>query len=103
MSCNDCDMIYIIKTGRTNKGKLVGLIKERTEEHRIDVDKAKVTSHVYLHIQSTGHSFNFLDISVVGKSNNVRIRRKFEGFTNLCRPVAEVLAYQHVQVSPISC
>ena len=71
MCCNNCDAMYIGETGRH--------LKDRTEEHRKDVVKSKVTSNVYLHVLSTGHSFNFNDASVIGKSNNVRIRRKLEG------------------------
>ena len=72
MYCNNCDAVYyyIGETGR--------LPKDRTEEHRKDVVKSKATSNVYLHVLSTGHSFNFNDASVIGKSN-VRIRRKLEG------------------------
>ena len=70
MSRNGCDVVRIGETGR--------LLKERTEEHRKDVDKAKGTPNMYLHVQSMGHSFNFLDVGIVGKSNKVRIRRKFE-------------------------
>ena len=36
LSCSDCDVLYNGKTDR--------LLKERTEEHRKDVDKSKVTS-----------------------------------------------------------
>ena len=73
MCCNNCDNVYIGETGR--------LLKDRTEEHRKDVVKSKVTSNVYLHVLSTGHSFNFNDANGIGKSNNVRIRRKLEGIT----------------------
>ena len=75
MCCNNCDAVYIGETGR--------LLKDRTEEHRKDVVKSKVTSNVYLHVLSTGQSFNFNDASVIGKSNNVRIRRKLEGIHSL--------------------
>ena len=74
MCCNNCDAVYIGETGR--------LLKDRTEEHCKDV-KSKVTSNVYLHVLSTGRSFNFNDASVIGKSNNVRIRRKLEESTLL--------------------
>ena len=40
MCCNDCDVVSIIETGR--------LLKEQKEKHRKDVDKAKVTSNVFL-------------------------------------------------------
>ena len=73
--CNNCDAVYIGDTSR--------LLKDRTEEHRQDVVKSKVTSNVYLHVLSTGHSFNFNDASVIRKSNNVRIRRKLEGIHSL--------------------
>ena len=58
--------------------RLVGFLRI-TEEHRKDVVKSKVTSNVYLHVLSTGQSINFNDASVIGKSNNVRKRRKLEG------------------------
>ena len=47
--------------------------EQQTEELRKDVDKAKVTSNVYLHVLSTGHPVNFFYVCDVGKSNNVRI------------------------------
>ena len=70
MCCNNCDAVYIGETGR--------LLKDRRDEHRKDVVKSKVTFNVYLHVLSTVHSVNFNDSSVIGKSNNVRIRRKLE-------------------------
>ena len=75
MCCSNCDAVYIGETGR--------LLKDRTEEHHKDVVKSKVTSNVYLHVLSTGQSFNFNDASAIGKSNNVRIRRKLEGIHSL--------------------
>ena len=93
MSCNDCDAVYIGETCR--------ILKQRTEEHRKDVDKAKVTSD--LHVQSTGHSFNFMDVGVIGKSNNVRIRRKLGGIhsfkaTNTINITWDVNAVYHTVV-----
>ena len=75
MCCKNCDAVYIGETG--------WLLEDRTDEHRKDVVKSKVTSNVYLHVLSTGHSFNFNDASVIRKSNNVRIRRKLEGIHSL--------------------
>ena len=38
------------------------IINERIEEHRKDVAKSKATSNVYLHVQSTDHTFDFSNV-----------------------------------------
>ena len=64
LSVNDCSAVYIEETGR--------LLNERIEGHRKDVAKSKATSNVYLHVQSTGHTF---DVNVIAQSSNVKIEK----------------------------
>ena len=71
LCCNDCSAVYIGDTGR--------LLNERIEEHRKDVAKSNATANVYLHVQSTGHTFDFSNVNVIAQSSNVKLRRRLEG------------------------
>ena len=41
--------------------------------------KSTATSNVYLHVQSTGHIFDFSNVNIITQSSNVKLRRRFEG------------------------
>ena len=34
--------------------------------------------YVYLHVQSTGHTFDFSNVNVIAQSSNVKLRRRLE-------------------------
>ena len=67
--------VYIGETGRL-------LIERIFEEHRKDEAKSKATSNVYLHLQSTGHTFDFSNVNVITESSNIKLRRRLKGNTH---------------------
>ena len=71
LKCNDCDANYIGETGRQ--------IKERMQEHKKDIETKKPCSKVAMHVENTGHSFNFQNISVLDSCESTRVRKQLEG------------------------
>ena len=63
-------------------GETGRLLNELIEEHRKDEAKSKATSNVYLHVQSTGHTFDFSNVNVITESSNVKLRRRLKGNTH---------------------
>ena len=57
LDCNECDAVYVGETGRQ--------VKDRMREHQNDIVKGKQVSKVYNHVNETGHSFNFDNVSVL--------------------------------------
>ena len=43
------------------------------------MSKSKATSYVYLHVQSTSHTFDFSNVNVIAQSSNGKSRRRLEG------------------------
>ena len=61
LPCNDCSSVYIGETGR--------VLQDRLDEHSRDIRNKKELSHVYSHVDSTGHSFNFSNVKIIAKSS----------------------------------
>ena len=71
LSCKECDSVYIGETGRQ--------LKERVQEHRRDVEKRKPLSKVFSHVNDTGHTFDFDDVSILDSCGSAKIRKQLEG------------------------
>ena len=65
LDCNECDAVYVGKTGRQ--------VKDRMQEHQNDIVKGKPISKVYHHVNETGHSFNFDNVSVLDSCQSVKV------------------------------
>mgnify|MGYP000247628986 CR=1 FL=1 len=44
-------------------------LSDRIKEHKIDVQKQKLTSSVYNHVNLTGHSYNFDEHNFLNLNN----------------------------------
>ena len=66
LNCNECDAIYVGETGRQ--------VKDRMREHQNDIVQGKQVSKVYNHVNETGHSFNFDNVSVLDYCQLVKVR-----------------------------
>ena len=70
IDCNDCNSSYIGETGRQ--------LKQRVSEHKDDIVKKIHTSNVYHHVRDTSHSFDFNNVKILDKCNNVTSRKYIE-------------------------
>ena len=70
LDCNECDAVYVGETGRQ--------VKDRMREHQNDIVKAKQVSKVYNHVNETGHSFNFDNVTVLDNCQSVKVRLQLE-------------------------
>ena len=61
LDCNECDAAYVGETGRKN-----------------DIVNGKQVSKVYNHVNETGHSFNFDNVSVLDYCQSVKVRLQLE-------------------------
>ena len=48
------------------------------QEHSKDIQKRRPNSNVYMHVQNTGHSFNFEDVSVFDSCSSTMLRKHLE-------------------------
>ena len=78
LGCNECDVVYVGETGRQ--------VKDRMQEHRKDVERKKQASKISNHVEATGHSFDFENVSVLDSCSSAKTRRLLEGVHTALRP-----------------
>ena len=76
LCCNNCDAVYVGETGRQ--------VQDRMQEHMKDVENKKINSNVSMHVQTTGHSFDFQNVAVLDSCTSTKVRKHLESVhTNL--------------------
>ena len=70
IDCADCDAKYVGETGRQ--------VRDRMTEHKRDISNKKNASKVYEHVNRTGHSFKFDDVSILDSCANKKTRLHLE-------------------------
>ena len=48
------------------------------EEHKKDIETAKIALHVYQHVDSFDHTFDFENVKILDSSNNPDVRLHLE-------------------------
>ena len=80
LGCGDCNACYIGETGRQ--------VDDRMTEHKRDIENKKANSKVFEHVQSTGHVFDFDNVSVLDHCNHKKVRLHLESFHTYKHPSA---------------
>ena len=62
------------------------LVEERMAEHMRDIRRKKRESLVFCHTEQHGHTFDFVNIKILARSNELQTRRKLEGIFTLKNP-----------------
>ena len=78
LDCKDCDARYVGETGRQ--------VQDRMIEHQRDIAIRKKVSKVYEHVSSTGHNFDFDQVSILDSSNHKKIRLHLESIHSHLQP-----------------
>ena len=70
LPCGDCNACYVGETGRQ--------VDDRMVEHQRDINNQKVNSKVFEHVNSTGHCFDFANVSILDQCNHKKVRLHLE-------------------------
>ena len=80
IACKSGDAFYVGETGRQ--------VKDRMIEHIKDIEKHKPLSKVYDHVNSTGHEFDFENVSVLDTAPNIKVRKHLESIYTALEPLS---------------
>ena len=80
IKCKDCNASYIGETGKE--------LNKRITEHQNAVARRDPLSHIFRHIQDTGHTFDWGDPTVLGQESNTNRRKVLESFFTQKNPHA---------------